>query len=268
MVIEVLGVILPKHRRVLHYPAYANVTIGGTGNPRKVFRPIDKSGKTDCVDENSICQFGVHVETHPHCGERVTNILFVSARLGATPSETAVAEGSACAAKPTSTRKSLRISLQPALSTRKLPRTLTKAQQSSQKQFRAPHHLRNLPAPSPPQTPPHANNSEKDQAEIIQEFSDAFETFKKKQVNIYSPIVDDVMDVRDEGDFTRYLTSEQYNHFLEIIPQRTLPLSPNWIKILDEYFTEITKNGEKKDLHEWMKITDKLVVPVDGEIKV
>ncbi|CAG8636727.1 7711_t:CDS:10 [Paraglomus occultum] len=106
-----------------------------------------------------------------------------------------------------------------------------------------------------------------DDVKYFQEFVPLFERYKEQQrSNVYSCTNDDVMDIRGDSGFARFLTVSQYAKLLSVRPKRKAVVPECWREVVDEYFMDsVTKGGRKKILADWVHITDSLVKGKDGD---
>ncbi|CAG8580815.1 8338_t:CDS:10, partial [Ambispora leptoticha] len=99
------------------------------------------------------------------------------------------------------------------------------------------------------------------------EFIPLFEKYKEQEKhNVYSCTNDDVMDIRGDSDFAKFLTIEQYTKLLSVRPKRNAVLPESWCRIIEEYYMEsLTEGGPKKTITDWVHITYALIVDKVGD---
>ncbi|CAG8843275.1 7091_t:CDS:2, partial [Racocetra persica] len=72
--------------------------------------------------------------------------------------------------------------------------------------------------------------------------------------------IDDVMDIREEGGFAKFLSVDDYIKLLSKKPKRNVELPEGWRDIIEEYFKETTESGSIKNISDWIRITEELGV--------
>ncbi|CAG8586725.1 637_t:CDS:10, partial [Paraglomus occultum] len=99
------------------------------------------------------------------------------------------------------------------------------------------------------------------------EFIPLFEKYKEQEKhNVYSCTNDDVMDIRGDSDFAKFLTINQYAKLLSVRPKRNAALLESWRSIIEEYYMEsLTEGGPKKTITDWVRITNALIVDKVGD---
>ncbi|CAG8687870.1 27280_t:CDS:10 [Dentiscutata erythropus] len=81
------------------------------------------------------------------------------------------------------------------------------------------------------------------------DFIPHFIKYKELQKNNqYSCANDDVMDIRGESGFSKFLTLDDYIKLRTKNPKRKVELPEDWCNFLEEYFKETTKNGSIKSV--------------------
>ncbi|CAG8620057.1 1786_t:CDS:10, partial [Paraglomus occultum] len=85
------------------------------------------------------------------------------------------------------------------------------------------------------------------------EFIPLFEKYKEQEKhNVYSCTNDDVMDIRGDSGFAKFLTVDQYTKLLSVRPKRNAVLPESWCRIIEEYYMEsLTEGGPKKTITDW-----------------
>ncbi|GES83361.1 hypothetical protein GLOIN_2v1716154 [Rhizophagus clarus] len=88
------------------------------------------------------------------------------------------------------------------------------------------------------------------EAKYFKEFISLFEEYKEREKNnVYSCTNDDVMDIRGDGGFAKFLTIEQYTKLLSLRPKRRAVLPNGWREVIEEYYKEsLTEDGPKKTI--------------------
>ncbi|CAG8534834.1 6779_t:CDS:10 [Acaulospora morrowiae] len=106
-----------------------------------------------------------------------------------------------------------------------------------------------------------------DEVKYFGELIPLFEKYKEQEKhNIYSCTNDDVMDIRGDSGFAKFLTIDQYTKLLSVRPKRSAVLPECWCRVIEEYYMEsLTEGGPKKTITDWVRITDALMVGEDGD---
>ncbi|CAG8776000.1 11161_t:CDS:2, partial [Acaulospora colombiana] len=71
---------------------------------------------------------------------------------------------------------------------------------------------------------------------------------------------DDVMDIRGDGGFAKYLSLDEFIKLLSKKPKREVKLPEDWRNTIEDYYKETTKSGSKKSISDWIRITEELNV--------
>ncbi|CAG8540192.1 7704_t:CDS:10, partial [Scutellospora calospora] len=111
------------------------------------------------------------------------------------------------------------------------------------------------------------NLASPNEVKYFQEFIPLFEKYKDQEKNnIYSCTNDDVMDIRGDSGFAKFLTIDQYAKLLSVRPKRNAVLPECWHRIIEEYYMEsLTENEPKKTISDWLRITESLIIVKDTE---
>ncbi|CAG8629870.1 7316_t:CDS:10, partial [Ambispora gerdemannii] len=106
-----------------------------------------------------------------------------------------------------------------------------------------------------------------DGVKYFREFIPLFEKYKEQEKhNVYSCTNDDVMDIRGDSGFAKFLTIDQYTKLLSVRPKRNAVLPEFWCRIIEEYYMEsLTEGGPKKTITDWVHITYALIVDKVGD---
>ncbi|CAG8742849.1 3246_t:CDS:10 [Dentiscutata erythropus] len=100
-----------------------------------------------------------------------------------------------------------------------------------------------------------------DESKYFGEFIPHFIKYKESQQNNpFSYTIDDVMDIRGEGGFSKFLSVDDYIKLLSKKPKRNVELPEGWRDIIEEYFKETTESGSIKNISDWIRITEELGV--------
>ncbi|CAG8563008.1 1863_t:CDS:2, partial [Acaulospora colombiana] len=87
------------------------------------------------------------------------------------------------------------------------------------------------------------------------EFVPLFEKYKEQEKhNVYSCANDDVMDIRDDSGFAKFLPIDQYTKRNAVLPE-------SCCRIIEEYYMEsLTEGGPKKIISDWVRIINALIL--------
>ncbi|CAG8732406.1 5543_t:CDS:2, partial [Acaulospora morrowiae] len=100
-----------------------------------------------------------------------------------------------------------------------------------------------------------------DESKYFGEFIPHFMKFKKlEKNNSFSCANDDVMDIRGDSGFSKFLSVDDYIKLRSKKPKRKVELPEDWRNVVEEYFKETTENGSKKNISDWISITEELGV--------
>ncbi|CAG8569066.1 7519_t:CDS:10 [Acaulospora morrowiae] len=78
--------------------------------------------------------------------------------------------------------------------------------------------------------------------------------------NPFSFTIDDVMDIRGESGFAKFLPVNDYIELLSKKPKRVVKLPEDWRNVIEEYYKETTESGSVKSISDWIRITEELGV--------
>ncbi|CAG8657583.1 5342_t:CDS:10, partial [Acaulospora colombiana] len=95
------------------------------------------------------------------------------------------------------------------------------------------------------------------------------ESRNSQKNNPYSSTIDDVMDIRGESGFAKFLSVDDYIKLLSKKPKRRVELPGGWRNVVEEYYKETTENGSVKSISDWIRITEELGIVKeedDGEL--
>ncbi|CAG8445837.1 13837_t:CDS:10 [Dentiscutata heterogama] len=96
-----------------------------------------------------------------------------------------------------------------------------------------------------------------DESKYFGEFIPHFIKYKESQQNNpFSYTIDDVMDIRGEGGFSKFLSFDDYIKLLSKKPKRNVELPEGWHDIIGE----TTESGSIKNISDWICITEELGV--------
>ncbi|CAG8725192.1 17115_t:CDS:2, partial [Acaulospora morrowiae] len=100
-----------------------------------------------------------------------------------------------------------------------------------------------------------------DESKHFEEFIPHFMKFKKlEKNNPFSCANDNVMDIRGDSGFSKFLSVDDYIKLRSKKPKRKVELPEDWRNVVEEYFKETTENGSKKNISDWISITEELGV--------
>ncbi|CAG8717575.1 17507_t:CDS:10, partial [Acaulospora morrowiae] len=94
--------------------------------------------------------------------------------------------------------------------------------------------------------------------QYLGEFIPLFVKYKEsEEINTYSCANDDVMDIRGESGFAKFLSIDQFIKLLSKKPSRKVKLPEDWRNIIEEYYKELNV-VKKDDTEEMTKLKDYL----------
>ncbi|CAG8589132.1 8249_t:CDS:10, partial [Paraglomus occultum] len=100
-----------------------------------------------------------------------------------------------------------------------------------------------------------------DESKYFGEFIPHFIKYKNSQKNNpFSFTIDDVMDIRGESGFAKFLSVDDYIKLLSKKPKRRVELPEGWRNVIEEYYKETTESGSVKNISDWIRITEELGV--------
>ncbi|CAG8596626.1 6156_t:CDS:10 [Ambispora leptoticha] len=100
-----------------------------------------------------------------------------------------------------------------------------------------------------------------EEPKFFNEFIPHFLKYKElEKDNAFSCTNDDVMDIRGDSGFSKFLSMNEYIKLLSKKPKRNVKLPDHWCNIIEEYYKETTERGSRKNISDWIRITKELNV--------
>ncbi|CAG8810743.1 28678_t:CDS:10, partial [Gigaspora margarita] len=97
-------------------------------------------------------------------------------------------------------------------------------------------------------------------SKYFKDFIPRFLEFKElEKNNEYSCTHDDIMDIRGDSDFAKFLSFDEYRRLLSVKPNRNIELPKSWCEIIEEYYKEMTEHGLKRQIFDWINVTKELI---------
>ncbi|CAG8823778.1 11036_t:CDS:10, partial [Gigaspora margarita] len=98
-----------------------------------------------------------------------------------------------------------------------------------------------------------------DESKYFGDFIPHFIKYKESQKkDPFSCTNDDVMDIRGESGFSKFLSVDDYINLRLKNPKRKVEVPEVWRNIIEEYFKETTNDGTIKSMSDWINITKNL----------